>query len=75
MKYLNAPQKLHYMYISYLVLLFTVPGTKKGSKQRNMNHTDYLQTYDERMGMISVRQTEGQVDDGILQDIPANCTV
>jgi hypothetical protein len=27
------------------------------------------------MGMISVRQTEGQVDDGILQDIPANCTV
>jgi hypothetical protein len=64
MKYLNAPQKLRY--ISYPILLFIVPGMKKGSKQWNMNHTGYLQKYDERMDMISVRQTEGQGEDGIL---------
>jgi hypothetical protein len=52
--------------ISYLALLFTVLGIKKGSKQQNMNHAGYLQTYDERMDMISVRQREGQGDDSIL---------
>jgi hypothetical protein len=35
-------------------------------RNKNMNYTGYLQPYDERMDIISVWQTEGEGDDGIL---------